>query len=94
MFVPSVPGISMFSGQAQNFSLLLLRLYFVRATNRFFERICYLLLTEPCFPIVVAFPGCSDQFSVCLKHDDKEIRALTLELPCILMQDLAEKSIV
>ena len=46
------------------------------------------MLTEFCFPIVVAFPGFSAQFLVCLNHD-KEIRALALELPCILMQDLA-----
>ena len=47
------------------------------------------MFTEFRFPFVVAFPGFSGQFSVCLNHDDKEIRALALELPCILMQDLA-----
>ena len=53
-----------------------------------FEKSCYLLLTEFCFPIVVAFPGFTAQFLICLNHD-KEIRALALELPSILMQDLA-----
>ena len=46
------------------------------------------MLAEFCFPIVVAFPGFSAQFSVCLHHD-KEVRALALELPCVLMQDFA-----
>ena len=49
--------------------------------------------TEFCFPIAVAFPGFSAQFSVCLNHEDKEIRALASELPCILMQDIALSTI-
>ena len=47
------------------------------------------MFTEFCFPIVVAFPGFNAQFSVYLNHDDKDIRTLALELPSILMQDLA-----
>ena len=67
---------------------------FVKTTDKIFEKSCYHLLpTESCFPIVVAFPGYSAHFSVCLNHEDKEIRALAYELPCILMQGLAFSTI-
>ena len=66
---------------------------FVRTTIKIFEKSCYLLPTESCFPIVIAFPGFSAQFSECINHEDKEIRALASELPCILMQDLSFSTI-
>ena len=56
-------------------------------------QIRFLKTNEFCFPIVVAFPGFSAQFSVCLNPEEKEIGALASELPCILMQDLAFSTI-
>ena len=105
MFIPAVPGITLFGQDIPNFRLLLLRLCFCKKDVRScLRRLLSSLLT----PILVSYPfdlnlltlgylvffvGLGVSFSSLKNHKDHEIRYLVSELPSILLLDKAPDTV-